>query len=137
MKDVIITIKGYSPGDGSDEVELITNGKYRYGSDETVLTYMESELTGMDGTKTTFTVGKDLVVLKREGTINGEMTFQKGRKHVFLYETPYGSTLLGVDTHKLRTGLKENGGDMEFAYDVDVDNVLLGTSSLKINVREA
>ena len=137
MKDVIITIKGSSPGEPDEPVELVTNGEYCYGRDKTVFSYMESEITGMEGTRTTFTVGPDLVTLSREGTVNAVMTFEKGRKHVFLYETDFGSTLLGVDTHDFSVVLGEDGGDMEFTYDVDVDNVLLGTSSFKINVREA
>ena len=137
MKDVIITIKGTTPGETDEPVELVTNGEYCYSRDKTVFSYMESEITGMEGTRTTFTVAPDLVTLSREGTVNATMTFEKGRKHVFLYETDFGSTLLGVDTHDFSFELGENGGDMEFTYDVDVDNVLLGTSSFKINVREA
>lgn len=137
MKDVIITIKGSSPDETEETVELVTNGEYSYSSDKTVFSYMESEITGMEGTRTTFTVAPDLVTLSREGTVNATMTFEKGRKHVFLYETTFGATQLGVATHDLSCVLGENGGDMEFTYDVDVDNVLLGTSSFKINVREA
>lgn len=136
-KDVIISIRGTSPDEPDTPIELVTNGEYSFSDGKAEFSYLESEITGMEGTRTTFTVARDLVTLSREGTVNSTMTFEKGRKHVFVYETNFGSTLLGVDTHDLNCGLDENGGNMEFTYDVDVDNVLLGTSSFKINVREA
>jgi uncharacterized beta-barrel protein YwiB (DUF1934 family) len=56
MKDVIISITGTQnfSQDPTDAVELVTEGKYKYSNGRGELTYMESELTGMDGTKTSF-----------------------------------------------------------------------------------
>ena len=56
MKNVIISIKGTQNfiQDPSDTVELGTDGKYTYADGRGELTYMESELTGMEGTKTSF-----------------------------------------------------------------------------------
>ena len=138
MKEVIISIVGTQNMDeGPESIELVTDGQYCFASDKSVLTYMESEITGMKGTKTTFEVETDLITLIREGTVNSQMTFQKGKKHVFLYDTPHGAATLGVDTHRLNSGLGEHGGDMELEYAIDVDNMLLGTNAFKIHVKEA
>ena len=121
MKDVIISIKGtQNDADGEDtEVELVTDGQFAFENGEGVLTYMESELTGLEGTKTSFTIGPLGVVLSREGSLNSSMIFEKGRKHEFVYETPFGSTTMGVDTKKLNVDFNEHGGDMEIEYVVD------------------
>jgi uncharacterized beta-barrel protein YwiB (DUF1934 family) len=138
MKDVIISIIGtQSMEEGPESIELVTDGQYSFNNEKSVLTYMESELTGMDGTKTTFEVGKDLITMIREGTVNSQMIFEKGKKHVFLYETPFGAATLGVDTHRIKSGFGEHGGDMELEYAVDVDNMRLGTNAFKIHVKEA
>lgn len=138
MKDVIISIIGTQRmEDGTESIELVTDGKYSFDDDKSVLTYMESEITGMNGTKTTFEVGKNLITMIREGTVNSQMIFEKGKKHVFLYETPFGAATLGVNTHRIKSGLGEHGGDMELEYAVDVDNMRLGTNAFRINVKEA
>jgi uncharacterized beta-barrel protein YwiB (DUF1934 family) len=138
MKDVIISIIGTQRmEDGTESIELVTDGKYSFDADKSVLTYMESEITGMNGTKTTFEVGKNLITMIREGTVNSQMIFEKGKKHVFLYETPFGAATLGVNTHRIKSGLGEHGGDMELEYAVDVDNMRLGTNAFRINVKEA
>ncbi len=137
-KDVIISIKGtQTTEDDSDVYELVTNGTYSFSDSSCEFTYMESELTGLEGTKTTFRIDKDQVMLTREGNFNSQMVFEKGKKHYFLYETPYGSATMGVDTHKFKSGLGEHGGNLELSYAVDIDNVILGKNNFEINIREA
>ena len=145
MKDVIISITGTqrsfndgqeTPG-GTETIELVTDGRYQYREGGSWFTYKESELTGMEGTTTTFQVEEGLVTLTREGAVNSQMLFQKGRKHVFLYDTPMGAMTMGVDTQRLRTELGEHGGRMDIVYSVDVDNVLLGKNTFRIDLREA
>ena len=138
MKDVIISIKGTqgpcSPGE--EAIELITNGEYCHEGSETVFSYMESEMTGMEGTRTTFHVSPRKVTLTREGTMNAQMVFEAGKKHLFLYETPYGATSMGVDTRRLTSGLGASGGDMEIDYTIDVDSVVVSENCFIISVRE-
>ena len=139
MKDVIISIKGtQSPflAEEEDGIELITSGEYWSEGAETVFSYMESDLTGMEGTKTTFRVSPQKVTLTREGTMNAQMVFEQGKKHLFLYETPYGATSMGVDTRRLTSGLGSSGGQMEIDYTIDVDSVVVSENSFIISVRE-
>lgn len=140
MKDVLISIKGTQEmGDYTipeeDAIELVTSGKYSYEDGETVFSYMESEMTGMEGTKTTFRITPEIVTLQREGTTNSQMVFQKGKKHVFLYDTELGSFAFGVNTRRLITGLSGSGGDMRIDYTLDMDSVVVSQNSVVINVR--
>lgn len=138
MRDVIISITGVQndPNGDKDSVELVTTGQYGMENDEIRFTYEESELTGLDGTRTTFTISPMGVVLRREGSLNSEMVFQQGRKNFFLYETPYGSATMGVDTRRIDTQLDEHGGNLELDYDIDFNHTLMGRNKFKINVRE-
>lgn len=143
MKDVIISIRGtqrsYRPGEEGEKpesVELVTDGRYEYGMDASWFTYLESEITGMEGTVTTFRVEPGLVTLTREGSVNSQLLFQKGRKHVFLYDTPFGAMTMGVDTQQLRTETGEHGGRLDIVYSVDVDNVPLGRNTFRIDWKE-
>jgi Uncharacterized protein conserved in bacteria len=137
-KDVIISIKGKQSADGDDGIyEFVTNGTYKYTDSDYEFTYMESELTGLEGTKTTFHINEEQVMLTREGSVNSQMLFESGKKHYFLYETPYGAATLGVNTHRVKSGLNEHGGDVELSYAVDVDSVTLGKNDFMINIREA
>ena len=139
MKDVIISIKGAQRPCLSEEssVEFITVGEYWNEGPDTVFSYMESEMTGMEGTRTTFRVSPRMVTLTREGNLNAQMVFEPGKKHLFLYETPYGATAMGVDTRRLFSGLGAGGGEMEIDYTIDVDSVVVSENSFVISVRES
>ena len=138
MRDAIISISGMQrdAAGQSDRIELITAGKYGFEDGESRFTYEESGLTGLEGTRTTFTISPMGVVLRREGSLNSEMVFQEGRKDFFLYETPFGSATMGVDTRRIDARLGEHGGTMELDYDIDFNHTPMGRNQFKIDVRE-
>lgn len=137
MKDVIISVTGIQQGAyGPDALELVTAGRYGVSPDGILLTWEESELTGMQGTHTSLSVQPRSVVLSREGATNSQMEFEEGTKHYFLYETPHGSTTLGLNTSRIRSSLGRHGGDIEIDYTVDIDQSVVGRNRFYIQVRE-
>ncbi len=139
MKDVVISIIGTQTLDETDRpdvIELVTDGQYSHSPEETVLTYQESELTGLEGTSTRFTIGPQDVVMSREGKMSTRMVFEEGKKHLFLYETPYGAATMGVNTNKVTHHMGEHGGEMEIDYVVDFDHTVVGRNNFKISVKE-
>ena len=137
MKDVIISVTGIQQGpEGPDTMELVTAGQYGISHEEALLTWQESELSGMEGTKTSLTVQPGGVVLQREGALNSRMEFEEGQKHYFLYETPFGSATLGLDTRRIRTELGLHGGNIEIDYTIDLEQSVVGRNRFFIRVEE-
>ena len=136
-KDVMITIRSsQSMGGETESVELITAGTYSDGPDGARLSNQESELTGLDGTKTVFLVRPDEVVLSRRGSVNSQMVFHPGESSSFLYSTEFGMMQMGLDTRRLECDLNEHGGEMEIEYDLDFQRSFLSRNTFTINVRE-
>ena len=137
-KPVIISIRGVQslePGE-EDVMELVTQGVLRQEEGEGFsLSYLESELTGLEGTTTTFRIAPDRITLRREGTLNSEMIFQEGQKHVSLYETPYGELSVDIQTSALRHNLSDRGGLLEIRYSIAVEHTVTGRNSFKIRVK--
>ncbi len=137
MKDVIISVTGVQQGvNGPDAMELVTAGQYGQDEKETLLTWQESELTGMEGTKTSLRVQRDGVVLSREGKLNTRMEFEEGKKRYFLYETPFGSATMGLNTRRIVNRLGLHGGEIEIDYSVDMDQTVVGRNRFFIRVQE-
>lgn len=138
MSDVIISIRGrQTTADGGDEMELVTPGRLeREAGGGITVSYQETELTGMEGTTTVVRVDGPCVTLLREGTINSQMVFEEGRRHLSMYETPYGSLSVGIDTRRMKSTLGERGGDLEIDYAIEIDNLLAGQNFFRMNVRE-
>lgn len=137
MKDVLITIKGMQELNGSSEGdELVTAGVYSHENGITSFSYMESELTGMEGTRTTFEIQKSHVTLTRVGTVNSQMIFETGRKHFFMYDTPFGAFTMGVSTNSISSKMDETGGSLEIRCMIDMENSTVSRNIFKINIHE-
>ena len=119
----------------ADGFELMTDGEYVLENGVSTFSYIESELTGLDGFLTTFNVEPDRVVLTRGVDGGGDMIFSEDRKHHFIYDTPYGSITMGIDTHSIKKNMREDGGSLEIRYDIEVDNVSVSQNLFQIDIR--
>ena len=137
-KDVIISIRGTQDYSGTDPdtMELVTEGKLAVQDGALCLSYEESELTGMEGTPTVFQVEPEKVTLLRLGSVQSEMVFEEGRRHMSLYSTPYGNMEIGVRARRLNSTLELTGGRLEIDYDIEINHMLAGQSLFRIDVRE-
>ena len=137
-KDVIISIRGTQDYSGTepDTMELVTEGKLAVQDGALCLSYEESELTGMEGTTTVFQVEPEKVTLLRLGSVQSEMVFEEGRRHMSLYSTPYGNMEIGVRARRLNSTLELTGGRLEIDYDIEINHMLAGQSLFRIDVRE-
>ena len=138
-KEVIISIKGMQQYEGAlpDVVELVTAGQLSRDGESYTLSYQESELTGLEGTLTTIQVDGEQVTLLRMGEFNSQLVFQEGRRHLSMYNTPYGAMSIGVHTRHLLAELSDQGGDIEVDYSIEVDHALAGRNIFRISVKEA
>ncbi|MCI9121325.1 MAG: DUF1934 domain-containing protein [Oscillibacter sp.] len=119
-----------------DSIELMTEGTLSLtGSGGILLTYQESELTGLEGTTTSFEICGPQVILSRTGSVNSQMVFEEGRQHTSLYETPFGELAVDIQTSRLRHNLTEQGGLMDLRYSISVDHSVTGRNAFKIRVR--
>ena len=134
---VLLSIRGeqYFDDIDPDATELMTEGTMALTEDGIVLSYEESELTGMEGTTTTFEVKGPRVTLTRSGAVNSQMVFEEGRQHTSLYETPFGELSVDIQTSELKHNLSERGGLMEIKYSIAVAHTVTGRNCFKIRVR--
>ena len=137
-KDVIISIKGTQKYENADQdvIELVTEGRLEREGGSYTLSYQESELTGLEGTLTTFQIEPERITLLRIGEVNSQMVFEQGRRHLSLYDTPYGSLSVGVSTRKMHAELGLSGGSIEIDYAIEIDHAVAGQNLFQINVRE-
>ena len=134
----MISVKGLmGTDDNGDEIELVTKGSYDYADGRAEFSYMESELTGMEGTKTAFDVYDGYASITRTGSVTMQMVFEEGRKNYFVYNTPYGAMSMGVDTHSVYSKLGENGGYLNVKYTLDIPGTMASRNNLDVRIESA
>lgn len=137
-KQVLITVNSViddSSGE-TDKMCFITEGTLSKENDDFVVSYEESEVTGLDGTTTTLRVGKDSVTLTRHGSVDSMMLFEVGKTHLTDYDTSYGSVTLGITAKNLDVEFSESGGNIKVDYILEYNRAYGGKNSLDVSVRE-
>lgn len=94
-------------------IELSTEGVLFISKNGKVtLSYDETELSGMDGTKTSVVFDKSdegLITMMRQGSVNTALVFEQGSRHICVYQTPYMPFELCVHTLKVENRLLDGG----------------------------
>lgn len=137
-KDATISIEGRQlfEGAGEDAIELVTGGEFRRKKDVYYISYDESKLTGLDKTRTTIEVSVERVVLNRTGDYPMQIIFEKGKRHLSLYDTEEGALTIAVNTRDLKNGITDRGGTLEIDYAIEIDHALSGINLFRLDVRE-
>lgn len=110
-KEVKIHIKSSqtdSTGEKSD-MEFYTDGKFGIIGDTTCLSYEESHVSGLEGSKSTIKIKGNVVSLTRLGKNNTNFVFKLGEITNTLYNTEYGDFQMEVHTHGIHISIDEEG----------------------------
>ncbi len=136
----IISIKGlqtYEDDNDDTDISLLTEGEFEYQDGAYFIDYEESELTGLEGTKTSIEIGTNYVSLQRNGTVNTHMLFMKDRKTSSYYSTPYGDMQIDIFTDYLNIDISPTGGKINVDYFIDINNHSTGKNNFEIEIRKA
>ena len=138
LKDVWISFHSVNDYDDEDpdSLDFYTDGQYLFQDQVACLSYQESEVTGLEGTRTSVTILPDQVVVDRAGTVQSRMIFKEGSKSSFLYSTPFGQATMGVDTRRIRRNVNEQGGKVEIDYVVDMEHAVVARNKFSITIRQ-
>ncbi len=138
MNDVVISIRTVHSCDTEEEdyLDFTTDGLYTYDGEVGCLSYLETEVTGMEGTRTSVIVMPDQVVVDRDGMITSRMIFREGDKTSFLYNTPYGTATMNISTRRILRDLDEHGGQVEIDYVVDMEHTIVTKNKFRLDITE-
>ena len=103
-KDVLISISGlqFAEGENSEPVEVITSGSYYKKNGKHYILYDEVAEDTAGTTKNIIKLGDEVLDITKRGETNVHMMFEKDKKNVTYYYTPYGNLLIGIDATKVQ-----------------------------------
>ena len=135
----LISIRGTQrlPGEAPESIELVTEGSYCYEPGYVTFSYVETQMTGLEGVVTTFTIEDgSTVTLRRTGKVNSTMVFSVGSRDDSLYDAAgVGALLLGVETKTMSVLLNENGGILGLEYVIEIEHTVCGLNAYHIEIR--
>lgn len=140
MKDITLKITGkqYFKDMEEEQMEFVTEGKLYQRNGAVYVVYEESEISGMDGCKTTLRLKDDTVRMKRTGMsgYGSELYFEKGKRFTGVYSTPFGDMSIEVLTSAVSSYInaEEGTGRVDVSYDVSMEGVAEGKNQITIDI---
>lgn len=138
-KDILLTISGLQFVAHDDEpvepVEVITAGDYYKKNDKHYILYDEV-MEGFEGTtKNIIKIADDCLDITKKGVANVHMIFEKNKKNVTYYYTPFGSLLIGIDAKQVDVAETEENIDVTVNYDLEVNYEFLANCNITMNIK--
>lgn len=134
---VMLSLKGVQryQDQEPETIELVTEGALEQTEKGWSLSYEESELTGLAGVTTTFTLEPGCVTLSRTGKLSSTMVFQEGVVHESLYRMEFGALLLTVCASKVSYELSPSGGTIDLTYTIEIEHSAAGLVEYHLDVQ--
>jgi len=139
--NAVITIRGrqyFEDFDDREQIELITDGRFERQGDAYVIVYDETEVTGLEGTRTTILVeSNNRVTLTRVGDVSSSLVFEQGKRNSGLYNVEEGDMTLTVDAFKVINRLDDCGGSLFVDYQLELNSQFMSKNNFLIKIKEA
>lgn len=138
-KDILLTISGLQFAAGEDgvgePVEVVTPGDY-YKKNEKHYVLYDEVMEGFEGTtRNIIKVDADCLDITKKGVANVHMVFEKNKKNVSYYYTPFGSLLIGIDARQVEVAETDENIDVTVNYDLEVNYEFLANCNITMNIK--
>lgn len=141
VKSVRVTVKSSQTG-ADQEVEsweLTAFGQARQKDQELYISYDETALSGLEGTKTTLKISPEEMTVLRHGPVEAKQHFKEGYFYPYLYQSPYGRLKMAVETktfNRITDSDHNLSLTIELAYDLIVEGQWQSYNTLTIAIQE-
>lgn len=136
-KDILISIRGLQITEDSqqDTVEMISPGEYYFRNGKHYFLYEEAEEGKQEITKNIIKVSDDYMEVTKKGVVNVHMIFEKNKKNVTYYNTPFGSLLIGIDAYRVDVTQTPDEISAYVEYALEVNNEHLANCRIRMKAR--
>lgn len=138
-KNVLIHIRGLQmmePTDEQEPIELVVPGQYYFKNGSHYLRYEELlDETSTEPTVNYIKISSKAVEVRKKGLVNVHMVFERGKKNMTYYSTPYGTVEMGIAATGVMIEESENGIDMKVDYALEMNEEYVADCYLTVSAQ--
>ena len=141
-KDVLVSISGLQmdvlePEESANEpIEVITPAIYYFKNGKHFLFYDQMEAGSASTTKNKIKItSEELMEISISGEASVNMSFEKGKKTITYYYTPFGQLLLGIHTRDMKIDVDNDNINVKISYLLEVNHQPLADCEIKMNIK--
>ena len=139
--DVLVTIQGLQFGDGAsqeelDQIETICPGKFLEKNESRYVMY-EEIMEGFEQTiQNRIKIKNDEITVTKKGPFQVQMVFEKNKKTMTEYHTPFGAIMLAMDTQVLEVLEAPNHIHIYIKYGLEANYQFVADCEIIIDITE-
>lgn len=139
-KDVIVSISGLQievmeeEGAKNEPIEVVTPAQYFFKNGKHYILYDEVAEGIPGNTKNKIKISDKTVEIMKNGVTNAHMIFEKNKKNLTYYDTPYGQILVTVNTTELSVSEQEDEIDIVIDYELDINHEPLADCNIRMRI---
>ncbi len=135
-KEVLVAIKGLQfDGESKEDYTTILPAEYYMRNGKHYVVYDELMEGYSQNTKNIIKFNDDFVEVTKKGVVNVQMLFEKDRKNLSKYGTPFGEIMLGINATHIRLFEAEDAIHVDVEYDLEMNYQHLAVCKITIDVR--
>ena len=138
-KDVWVSVAGLQFGNSpeAEKIEIMTPGSYYRKKDQHCVLYDEVMEGTDEVTKNVVKFDGDMLTISKSGFTNVEMVFEKNKRNMTNYVTPYGSLLVGIDTDRIDIRENDDSINIDIDYALDINYEHLANCKIKMEIKNS
>ena len=135
-RKVKLFLSGLHSATGEETAKLETryDAEYYKRNDSHYLFYEEQQEGDEEKSKVRMKLKDSCMELTRQGATKTVMVFEKNKRHMSRYITPYGEMMLGIDTKDICVEESEHTIKVMIAYVLEADGEYLSDCTMEIRI---
>ena len=121
-----------------EKMQIKTVGAFRVEGNRAIVSYSETEVTGMEGSLTEISFDMrdtGIITMTRTGAVSTALVFEKGKRHHCVYQTPYMPFEVCVRTLNVKNSIDTNGC-LELEYVVEIRGAKAEKNKFSIRIMD-
>lgn len=125
----------FSVQDEEDLIEVVTPANYYCKNGKHYIIYDEVVEGSGSTIKNKIKIsGTDSLEIMKSGASNTHMVFERNKKNLTYYRTPYGQMLVGLNTKNMKVDVTEQAIRVQVDYELDVNHEPMADCKIRMNI---
>lgn len=135
-KDVLVSVRGLHTMEGAteNEIEVISAGKYYNRNGKHYVIYEEAVEGTHEVVENCIKLQKGRLEVKKKGPMQTQLVFEKDKKNMSWYFTPYGNMMAGIEVTEMQVSESSDLLEVNVDYSLEMNYEHMADCSINIRV---
>lgn len=135
-EDVLLSVKGLQIMEEAkeEEVEVVAPGRYRFQNGKHYISYEEAVEGSKERIQNLIKISEESVEVTKRGFANVHMVFEKHKRNMSYYDTPFGKFLISILAKNIQITSDHEKIETKVDYSLEINYEHMADCSIEIEI---